>query len=193
MAAAIHSAPVPAPHFKLSVEDYYRMGEAGIFDEDDRVELIEGEIIEMSPIGSFHAGMGARLSEWLMSKLRGRAIGWTQNPIRLGRHSVPQPDFALLRPRTDHYMQSLPTAADVLLVVEVADTSLRTDREIKAPLYARHGLPEYWLVDIVGRCVEVYQAPQEGQYQSVRPVREGLLAPAAFPDAGLDVAALFAP
>ena len=193
MVAVIQSTPVPAPHFKLSVEDYYRMGEAGIFGEDDRVELIEGEVIEMAPIGSFHAGLGSELADRLMRHLAGRAIAWAQNPIRLSRHSAPQPDFALLKPRADYYKKSLPTAADVLLVVEIADTSLRADREIKAPLYARHGLPEYWLIDIAGRCVEVYQSPQEGHYQSVRQVRDGVLAPAAFPDAGMDVAALFGP
>ncbi len=191
MVAVIQNPPVQAPHYKLTVEDYYRMGEAGIFREDDRVELIEGEVIEMSPIGCFHAGLGSRISDWLMRPLIGRAIPWTQYPLRLGRYSAPQPDFTLLRYRADYYMNSLPTAEDVLLVVEVAHTSVRTDREVKAPLYAQHGIPEYWLVDIPARCVEVYLNPEQGCYQEVRKLREGDLAPAAFPEAVLDVRELF--
>lgn len=191
MAAVMHNPPVAAPHYKLTVDDYYRMGEAGIFGPEDRVELIEGEVIEMSPIGSFHAGLGTRLSEWLMPTLMGRATAWVQYPIRLSRHSAPQPDFALLRYRSDHYMKALRTAADVLLVVEVADTGVRTDREIKAPLCAKHAIPEYWLVDIPSRCVEVYAQPGDGVYRQVQKLAAGRLAPIAFPEAALDVAELF--
>jgi Uma2 family endonuclease len=191
MAAVIQNAPVPAPHFKLTVEDYYRMGEAGILGADDRVELIEGEIIEMPPIACFHAGLGSRISDWLMRLLVGRAIAWARYPIRLSGHSAPQPDLALLKFRSDYYKGGLPTPADVLLVVEIADTSLHTDREVKAPLYAKHGIPEYWLVDLKARCVEVYLTPEEGRYQSVQTHKKGILAPQAFPEAGLDIGGLF--
>jgi Uma2 family endonuclease len=194
MAVVIEKAPVPAPHWKLTVEEYHRMGEVGILHEDDRIELIEGELIEMSPIGCFHAGVGSRISDWLMRRLTGQAIPWTQNPIHLSRDSEPQPDFALLRYRPDYYTKSLPTAADVLLVVEIADSSVRYDREIKAPLYARHGIPEYWLIDVPARGIEVYSEPdtEKGCYRDVRMVAEGLLAPRGFPDAALDVRALLA-
>jgi len=191
MAAVMNNPPVPAPHYKLTVDDYYRMGEAGIFGPEDRVELIEGEVIEMSPIGCFHAGVGSEIPARLMNQLLGRAIGWVQYPIRLSRYSAPQPDFALLRFRADFYKTALPTAADVLLVVEIADTSVRTDREIKAPLYARHAIPEYWLVDIPARCVEVYAQPEDGVYRQIQKLTAGRLTPIAFPEAALDVAGLF--
>jgi Uma2 family endonuclease len=194
MAVVIERAPVPAPHWKLTVEEYRRMGEVGILHEDDRIELIEGELIEMSPMGCFHAGVGSQLADQLMRQLAGRAIPWIQNPLRLSRHSEPQPDFALLKFRADYYKGGLPIAADVLLVVEIADSSVRYDREIKAPLYARHGIPEYWLIDVPARGVEVYSEPdaEQGCCRDVRRVAEGLLAPHGFPDAAVDVRALLA-
>jgi Uma2 family endonuclease len=194
MAVVIDTAPVQAPHHKLTVEDYHRMGEAGILGEDDRVELIEGELIAMSPIGCLHAGTASRVSDWLMRQLSGRAIPWMQNPVRLSRHSEPQPDFALLRYRADYYTKSLPTAADVLLVVEIADSSVRADREVKAPLYARYGIPEYWLIDLPARNIEVYRDPDpaDGRYRDMRRVAEGPWAPRCFPEAALDVAELLA-
>ncbi|MGZ8219557.1 Uma2 family endonuclease [Methylomagnum sp.] len=191
MVAVLQNPPVQMPHFKLTVDDFYRMGEAGIFKADDRIELIEGELIDMAPIGSFHAGLNNRISRWMARLLGDKATPWTQSPIRLSRNSAPQPDFALLRYRSDDYAKSLPTAADVLLLVEVADSTIRSDREVKAPLYARHGVPEYWLIDLPTRCIEVYLDPVGGRYQTVRTVESGLLAPSAFPEATLDVGEFF--
>lgn len=192
MAAIIDNPPVPAPHYKLTVEDYHRMGEVGILGDEVRIELIEGELIEMAPIGCVHAGLVSQVGDCLMRRLAGRAIPWTQSPVRLSRFSEPQPDFALLKFRADYYKARLPGPADVLLVVEIADSSVRSDRTVKAPLYARHGIPEYWLIDIPARAVEVYLDPAEGAYREVRRATEGGLAPRAFPDALLDLGELLA-
>jgi Uma2 family endonuclease len=128
---------------RFTVDEYRRMGEVGILDEDERVELIEGEIVEMSPIGRRHAGIVNRLNDLFTFRLRGRAIVAVQNPISLGsKYSEPQPDLTLLRPRADFYADSRPEPPDVLLVVEVMDTSVERDRQVKLPLYARAGVPE---------------------------------------------------
>jgi Uma2 family endonuclease len=185
--------PVMAPHRKLNVDEYRRMGEAGILQEDDRVELITGELIEMAPIGSLHAGIGGLLMEWLGYPTAGLAIAWAQNPIHLNNYSEPQPDFALLRFRQDRYKTALPTAQDVLLVVEIADKSLCYDRDTKTPLYARHGIPEYWIVNIPKQCIEIHRQPDpvHGVYLELCTANQGLLAPAGFPDTAFDVADLF--
>ncbi|MCE2487883.1 MAG: Uma2 family endonuclease [Desulfurellaceae bacterium] len=135
----------PLPQHRLSADDYHKMGEAGIFDHADRVELIEGRLIDMAPIGSDHAG---QLNAVLNRAFARLALVSPQNPIRLSEHSEPQPDFAILRLRADFYRTSHPQPSDVLLVIEVADTSIRHDREVKIPLYARHGIPEVWLLDL---------------------------------------------
>jgi len=159
------------------------MAEAGILHEDDRVELIEGEIIEMTPIGSRHAGCVIVLTEGLGEGLRGRALVGVQNPVRLSQRLEPQPDVVLLRPRPAGYRQSHPTAEDVLLLIEVADTSVVYDRRTKLPLYARADIPEVWIVDLDGQRVESYRKPAHGRYQetSVRE-RGSSLTPSAFPD-----------
>jgi Uma2 family endonuclease len=186
------SEPVMAPHRKLSVEDYHQMAEVGIFRPDERVELIEGELIDMPPMGHFHAGLSGLMVESLGYRSRGRAVTWVQNPIQTGLHSEPQPDFALLRYRPDSYKWALPTAADTLLVVEISDTTPRYDRTIKLPLYASHGIPEYWLINAPEQRIEVHRDPdaEQGGYRKVRILTEGLLAPACFPDLTLDVAEL---
>jgi Uma2 family endonuclease len=186
------SAPVMAPHRKLSVEDYHRMAAVGIFQPEERVELIEGELIDMPPIGHFHAGLANDLNRFFTPCTLGRAVTCMQNPIVLGLHSEPQPDFALLRHRADSYKRALPTAADTLLVVEISDTTLRYDRKIKLPLYARYGIPEYWLISVPERRIEAHLGPEpeQGRYREVRVFTEGLLTPACFPDLALDVAEL---
>ena len=136
----------PRPH-RLSVDDYHRMAAAGILGEDARVELIEGAIIDMTPIGSRHAGSVTQLNRALEHSIGDTALVWVQNPIALDPHTEPQPDLALLRPREDFYKSGHPRPADILLIIEVADTSLAYDRDIKLPLYARAGIPEAWLVD----------------------------------------------
>lgn len=188
-ATSIESSPVLAPHRKLTVEQYHRMGETGILHEDDRVELIEGELIEMAPIVSFHAGLGSKLADRLIRQTMDRAIPWVQNPIHLSRYSEPQPDFALLRYRPDYCARSLPTAADVLLLVAIADTTTRYDREIKAPLYARHRIAEYWLISVPERGVEVHLEPDPdlSRYGKVRMISEGRGAPHCFPDVAVDI------
>ena len=126
---------------RLTVAEYHRMAETGIFSPDARVELIEGEVIDMPPIGSLHAGTVDYIANALRLAYGGQVIVRTQNPIRLSQHSEPQPDIALLRPRPDFYRNAHPTPVDVFLTIEVADTTLAYDTQIKLPLYARHGTP----------------------------------------------------
>jgi Uma2 family endonuclease len=175
----------------FTVAEYHKMAEAGILSEDDRVELLEGEIVAMSPIGSRHAACVDRLTQYLVVQVRGRAIVRVQSPIRLGEHSEPQPDLALLKPRPDFYASSHPGPEDVLLVVEVAETSAAGDREVKVPMYARFGVPEVWLVDLAGDQVEVFREPSAEGYREVRVLRRGeSLAPAFLPDLLLPVDAV---
>ena len=149
----------------FTVGEYYRMAEADILTEEDRVELIAGQIVAMSPIGSRHAACVKRLN-LLMGKMVGDSmlIG-VQDPITLDAYSAPEPDLVLLRPRADFYAAAHPSAADVLLAVEVADTSADYDREVKLPLYAQAGLPEVWLIDLQKGRIEVYARPHGGEYQ----------------------------
>lgn len=168
---------------RFSVEEYYLMAKAGILKEDDRVELIEGEIVEMAPIGSRHASCVIRLIQFLTQQVASRALVSAQNPVHLGEHSEPQPDISLLRPRADFYSTAHPGPADVLLLIEVADTSVEYDRGVKVPLYARAGIGEFWLVDLAGESIEVYQSPAPDGYRQVRVVRqEDRLAPEALPE-----------
>jgi len=172
----------------FTVEEYHRMAEAGILGEDDRVELIEGEIVEMTPIGSRHAGAVNRLNRLFSERVGEHAVVSVQNPIRLGERSEPQPDLALLRFREDFYASSHPGPGDVLLVVEVAETSAEYDRRVKVPLYARFGIPEVWLVDLEGEAVEVYRDPSPEGYRKAEVLRRGSsLSPSSFPDLELSV------
>lgn len=173
----------------FTVEEYHRMGAAGILSEDDRVELIEGEIVEMTPIGSRHASCVMRLNQLFSQRLGQRALVSVQNLIRLGERSEPQPDLALLRTRPDFYAQAHPEPRDVLLLVEVAETSGAYDREVKVPLYARAGIGEVWLVGLEYAGIEVYRQPGPQAYQLVQRVGpEARLAPQAFPDLALAAA-----
>jgi Uma2 family endonuclease len=135
------------------------MGETGILGPQDRVELIDGEIIDMSPIGVLHAAIVARLASYFSQRLGPMGIVWCQNPLRLDDISEPEPDIAILRPRADFYMTAHPGAADVLLAIEVADTSLAYDLGTKVPLYARHGIPEVWVIDAATRQTRVFRRP----------------------------------
>jgi Uma2 family endonuclease len=157
----------------FTVAEYDRMGETGILTEDDRVELVEGEIIEMSPIGRRHAACVGRLTNLFGRLLAERAIVWVQNPIVLNDYSEPQPDVTLLRQRDDFYERSLPTPDDVLLVIEVAETTIEYDRQIKVPLYARAGIAEVWIVNLVDEQIEIYAQPVNDAYQSKREARHG--------------------
>jgi Uma2 family endonuclease len=177
------ASPVDLPprRHRYSVADFYGMGDAGILAPDARVELIDGEVIDMAPIGSPHAGIVNVLTRRFVLAVDDRATVAIQNPVRLDDFSQPQPDVALLRPRADGYAGAMPTGADVLLLVEVAASSLAFDRDVKAPLYARHGIPEFWLVDVEGRRVVRYAGPAAGAYG----VREPLGSLAQVPIPGL--------
>lgn len=169
---------------RFTLDEYHRMGETGILGEDDRVELIEGEIIEMSPIGSRHAGTVARIHHLFSTRLGDRAVVWSQNPLLLVRHqSEPQPDVMLLAPRPDFYTSGLPEPPDVRLLVEVADSSLLYDRRTKFPLYARAGVAEAWLVDLEAGRVEVHHGGGATRYRDVRLIgADERFAPVAVPD-----------
>ncbi len=159
--------------YRFAVDEFTRMGEAGIFTEDDRVELIDGTVLEMTPIGPPHAWIVSRLTELLVTRLAGRAYVSVQNPIRLDRHTEPQPDLVVARRRRSGYTDRHPDADDVLLVVEVADSSLRHDREQKAPRYGRAGIPETWLVDLAAGTVTVYSDPGPDGYARAQVRRRG--------------------
>lgn len=142
------------------------MGEAGVFPPDARLELIEGELYEMPPIGPAHAGIVKRLNRVFDRQIGDAAIVAVQDPVILDLHSEPQPDLALLRFRDDFYTSAHPHAEDVLLLVEVADTTLRFDRDTKIPLYAATGIPEVWLIDVAGRSLDVFRYPEGGDYKT---------------------------
>jgi Uma2 family endonuclease len=164
------------------------MAEAGILREDDRVELIDGEIVEMAPIGDRHATAVDRTNDLFVPLFRDVALTRVQNPIRLGEHHEPQPDFALVRRRPGLYASGHPAPEDIFLIVEVADTSVDYDRQVKVPLYARGGVPETWLVDLPQAILWVYREPTPDGYRSIRMLRRGdRVAPAAFPDRELAV------
>jgi len=153
---------------QFTVKEYHQMVEAGILTEDDRVELITGEIVEMAPIGIPHAGCVRRLNMIFNDLLRGKIIVDTQNPIDLSDDSEPEPDLILLRWRDDFYSQKHPQPEDILLLIEVADSTIKYDREIKIPLYAENGISEVWLIDINQQLVEVYRQVEGNSYQNVR-------------------------
>jgi Uma2 family endonuclease len=173
---------------RFTVAEYYRMGETGILNEDDRVELIKGEIIQMPPIGGPHASRVDRITRVLSGIPAGTAQVRVQGPVQLGPRNEPVPDLLLLHPRADYYSDSHPTAADVFLLIEVSDTSLAYDLRTKVPLYARHGITEVWIVDLTHDVVQVYREPAASGYQVVETRRRGdRIAVAAFPDIELMV------
>lgn len=153
--------------WRFSTEDYHRLAEVGILSEDDRVELIEGEVVEMSPIGSRHAGTLKRLVALFGQRLGSAVVLSVQDPLDLDDGTEPEPDLMLLRPRPDFYSESHPRPADVLLLVEVADTSLAVDRTQKADLYAAVGIAEYWVVDVERRRVFVHTGAMSTGYAKV--------------------------
>ena len=171
------------PHRLFTVHDYHRMAKAGILTEDDRVELIEGEIVEMAPIGSRHGRVVDRLTRMFAEV--GRVHGFitrVQGAVRLDDRSEPQPDLALLRIETTYDDASQPAPGDIFLLVEVADSSLLADQRVKVPLYGRHGIPETWIVNLTSGAIEVYRNPSPSGYQAQQVVhRGGQLSPQAFP------------
>lgn len=172
----------------FSVAEYHRLGEAGVLTEDDRVELIEGEILAMTPIGSRHAACVDRLTALLVRAVSPGAIVRVQNPIRLGDRSEPEPDLCVLRPRDDYYAEAHPGPADVLLIVEVSDPSAGYDRATKLPLYAGAGVPESWIVDLLEERVEVHAAPSRGACTRVALHRRGdVIESSSVPGLSVDV------
>ena len=173
---------------RFTADEYHRMGQVGILGEDDRLELLEGEIVEMAPIGSRHQATVDRLNRLFSERAADLAVIRVQGPVRLAEDSEPQPDLTLLLRRTDFYASAHPGPGDVLLLVEVSDTTLEYDRELKMPLYARHGVPEVWLVDLEAQVVEVYRNPSADGYREVLQVERGQgLSPESLPDLKLVV------
>ena len=162
----------PRPH-RLTVNDYYRMAEVGLLSPDDRTELIEGEIVDMPPIGHRHADVVRRLYKRLVLAVGEMAEVSSQQPVRLSLRSEPQPDFALLRP--GDYRSAHPGPSDVELLIEVSDSTLRYDLDVKARLYAEHSIPEYWVVDLIGSRLVRHRAPRDGQYTQLDEIRSGTL------------------
>jgi MEMO1 family protein len=173
---------------RFTVDDFHKMADDGVLASDERVELLEGEIVRMSPIGSRHAASVDRLNRLSAPlMLQRRAVVRVQGPLRLNSWTEVYPDLLLLRPRDDDYQHGFPGPGDVLLLIEVSDTTLRFDRQVKLPLYAQSGVPEVWIVDLVAERVLVHRDPMQGEY-SVHPVWQGdSLAPRAFPDAQISV------
>ena len=172
---------------RFTLEEYQRLGETGIIHEDERVELVEGEIVEMSPIGWPHASVVGRLTMLFAQRYADRAIVWVQNPVALPRQvSQFQPDLALLKPRPDFYRDKGVEPDDALLVVEVMDSSVAYDRRVKLPIYARGGVPEVWLVNVNRNTVEVWRDPTSDGYRERRLVdHAGTITALAFPDVPL--------
>ena len=176
--------PLQLQRHLFTVDDYYDMARTGILREDDRVELIEGEIVDMAPIGIRHASVVKRiLNQLLTERLEKKAIVSSQDPIRLNEFSEPQPDITLLKPHPVYYETGHPKPEDVYLLIEVADTSIDYDRETKIPLYAKHGILEVWIVDLTKKIIEVYNLPTQEGYQHIQTFTAGAtLSSIAFPD-----------
>lgn len=184
MAQAVH-------RWRFTVQDYQRMARAGILVEDHRVEVIDGEIVETTPIGPGHAAEVVPLTHCLVTRLGDLTLVSVQNPVRLDQHTEPQRDFLLLRPRPGEYRRALPGPKDALRLIDIADTSLRYDLRVKLPLYARHGIPEVWLVDLWREEIAVYRDPGPEGYATAFRVRAGdTLAAQAFPNRPFQMADL---
>lgn len=182
---------VRIPRRRFTTTEYHLMGEAGVLTEDDRVELLDGQIVQMSPIGTPHSSTVARLNALFFRGFRDRATIWVQNPIVLDRWSEPQPDVCVLAPRADFYRAAHPRPRDVLLGVEVMDTSRGYDRALKVPLYAKAELREVWLVDLKTQVIEVYRRPALRGYRVQQTATRGqTIAPLAFPRVRFRVAEL---
>jgi Uma2 family endonuclease len=176
---------------RFTVEDYYRMAETGVLRPNARVELLEGQILDMSPIGPFHSGIVIRLNRLFHEKSKGKWAMSVQSPLRIDQYSEPEPDIMLLRPQPDDYTKAHPSPEDVFLLVEVADASLYYDRDKKLPIYGRAGIGEVWIVNLVEQKLEVYREPNFTGYSNKTILRPGQQAiPQAFPDVAVDVAEL---
>jgi Uma2 family endonuclease len=184
--------PPEVSRFRFTVRQYHRMIETGILHEDDRIELIDGELATMSPINPEHAGKTKRLNRLLSTLVADRAIVSVQDPLVLGDRSEPEPDLMLLRPRDDFYETANPLADDVLLLIEVADTSLDYDRGVKIPLYAANGIPEVWLFDLRRKQLEMHRDPGPVGYREILlPDLSQTISPLSLPAVEIQIAALW--
>lgn len=176
---------------RFNVKEYYRMAETGVLPPDVRVELLNGEIIDMSPIGPFHGGVVKRLSRLFNVKAKGRWTVSTQDPVHLDNHSEPEPDVMLLKPASGDYTSRHPKPDDVFLLIEVSDTTVGYDREEKLPAYGRAGIAEVWIVNLDDQTIEVYREPHFTGYGSKTILSAGEKAtPQSFPDISVDIAEL---
>jgi Uma2 family endonuclease len=192
MGEILERPQAPARH-RLDVDAYYKMAEAGILTREDRVELIDGEIFDMNPIGSPHAAVVKRLNRlFARAAAEGMVLVGVQDPLRLDAYNEPEPDLMLLRPRADDYQANHPGVADVLLLIEVSDSSLAYDRGRKLALYAQFGVPEVWIVDLLGAALETYRQPRDGAYAVTERRTGGSLSPDRVASVAIDVAALLA-
>jgi Uma2 family endonuclease len=177
---------------RFTVDEYHRMGETGIFGPEDRLELIDGEILEMSPIGQRHAGRVARANSLFVRAFGERAVVNPQNPLQLSDWTEPQPDIVILKPRADFYEHLRPTPGDVLLVMEVSDTTLRYDLKIKLAYFAVAAIPEVWIQDVNEDLLHVFREPQASKYSvSTRLNRGRVVSPLAFPEVQFSMDDLF--
>lgn len=175
--------PIQVNKRLISVSDYHKMGEVGILSESG-LELIKGEIIHMSPIGSQHAAMVEKLKDILVFQLHGKALVRSQNPIILSDFTEPEPDICVVNFRDDYYSEKHPESREVLLVIEVADTSLEYDREVKLPLYAEAKIPELWIFNLQERYLEQFSSPENGKYSSHTILKSGKV---TYPDPEVSV------
>jgi Uma2 family endonuclease len=168
---------------RFTVDDYYRMAEAGILKPTDRVELIEGEIVEMSPIGDRHAMAVNRANMLFARGLGDRVVVSVQNAVRVNRYNEPQPDVVLIRARENFFGTQHPRPEDVVLLIEVSDTTLRFDRNVKLPIYARNGISEVWIFDLNNDVIHLYREPKAGTYSVTQTLgRNESISTQAFPD-----------
>lgn len=162
-----NDATAPYTKFRFSVQDYYLLRDVGILNATDQVELLDGEIVPMSPIQSPHAACVDWLTEWFIVHLHGKAIIRVQNPISLSDYSEPEPDLAIVKLQGRRYRDHHPRSKDVLILIEVADSLLKKDRDVKLPLYARAEVPEVWIVNLMDQVIEQFTLPKEGHYQKI--------------------------
>jgi Uma2 family endonuclease len=193
-ARIVEIMPVEIVRRRFDVDEYIRMAQAGILSEHDRVELINGEVVAMTPVGPRHNAAISRAARAIITAVGDRAIVQNQGSIQLSRFYAPQPDFALLRPRDDFYASHLPGPADIILIIEVAESSLDYDRQVKARIYAEFNVPEYWLVDVGAREVVRHTNPRGSAYETLRVFRSGeSIAPERLPDVPIDADVLMVP
>ena len=177
---------------RLTVDDYYRMAEVGVLAPDARVELIEGEIVDMPPMGSMHGGTRMWMLRRFISAVGDAAIVTSQTTLTLGRYNAPQPDLMLLRPRADYYRRSNPTPEEVLLVVEISDSTWPYDRNIKTPLYARHGISEVWIVGLRQQELLCLRRSGSNDYTEIETIKApGLVPISVLGDLRVDLSGLF--